>query len=108
MIDKTSWLARSTRPSLRTRRSRHGIIVVSFIVALLALPLSGFYRTRASSPAGGMINPTATTPLTWTGTVTGGGALNAPVVIASEDLCQEGLTCDTFTLTVGGTAADWF
>jgi hypothetical protein len=45
--------------------------------------------------------------VTWLGTATGGGALNAPLLIGGEDLCQEGLSCDTFTLNVGGTAADW-
>jgi hypothetical protein len=29
------------------------------------------------------------------------------LLIGGEDLCQEGLSCDTFTLTVGGTQADW-
>jgi hypothetical protein len=83
------------------------LIAASFILALLVIVLPGFYKTRASNPSAGTINATATTPLTWTGTATGGGALNAPLLIGSEDLCQEGLTCDTFTLTVGGTAADW-
>jgi hypothetical protein len=80
---------------------------VSLILALFAVAASGFYRARASAPSGGTINATTTTPVTWTGTATGGGALNAPLLIGSEDLCQEGLTCDTFTLTVGGTTADW-
>jgi fibronectin type III domain protein len=83
------------------------LMAVVFVLALLVIALPGFYKTRASSPSGGTINATATTPLTWTGTATGGGALNAPLLIGSEDLCQEGLTCDTFTLTVGGTTADW-
>jgi hypothetical protein len=83
-------------------------IAVLFILVLLAIALPGFYKTRASNPAGGTINATATTPVTWIGTATGGGALNAPLgLIGSEDLCQEGLTCDTYTLTVGGTTADW-
>jgi hypothetical protein len=77
------------------------LIAASFILALLVIVLPGFYKTRASNPSAGTINATATTPLTWTGTATGGGALNAPLLIGSEDLCQEGLTCDTFTLTVG-------
>lgn len=86
---------------------RRALIAVGFILALLTLALPGLNRTSASNPTGGTINPTATTPLTWTGTAVAGGALNAPVLIGSEDLCQEGLTCDTFTLTVGGTTADW-
>lgn len=89
------------------REASRALIAVSFLVALLAPGLPGLNSTSASSPAGATINPTATTPVTWIGTATGGGALNAPVGINPEDLCQEGLTCDTFTLTVGGTAADW-
>jgi Fibronectin type III domain len=88
------------------RFSRRFLIAVSFVVALLALALPGLNSSSASSPSGGIITPTTT--LTWIGTATGGGALNAPLgLINGEDLCQEGLSCDTFTLTVGGTTADW-
>ena len=91
-----------------SRKVSRALIAVSFLVALLAPGLPGLNSTSASSPAGATINPTATTPLTWVGTATGGGALNAPLgLINPEDLCQEGLTCDTFALTVGGTASDW-
>lgn len=83
------------------------LIATGFVFALLTLALPSLNRTRASSPTGGTINPAATTPVTWTGSAVGGGGLNAPLLIGSEDLCQEGLTCDTFTLTVGGTTADW-
>lgn len=95
-----------------THNSFHSIrysrlIAVFFVLALIAIALPGFFKTRASSPAAGTINANATAPLTWTGTGVAGGALNAPVGVGAEDLCQEGLNCDTFTLTVGGTAADW-
>jgi hypothetical protein len=77
-------------------------------MVLLAVALPGFYGTSASGPSSGTLNPTATTPLTWIGTAPGGATPNAPLgLIGGEDLCQEGLNCDTFTLTVGGTAADW-
>ncbi len=90
------------------REASRVFIALIFLAALLAPALPGINSTSASSPSGATINPTATTPLTWIGTATGGGALNAPLgLINPEDLCQEGLTCDTFTLTVGGTAADW-
>ena len=90
------------------KNNRLFLIGASFMLALLAAASFGLNSTSASSPSGATINPTATTPVTWVGTATGGGALNAPLgLIAPEDLCQEGLTCDTFTLTVGGTAADW-
>src|SRR5215216_2588637 len=92
----------------RIRFSRRVLIGASFMLALLAAASFGLNSTSASSPSGATINPTATTPVTWVGTAPGGGALNAPLdLIAGEDLCQEGLSCDTFTLTVGGTQADW-
>lgn len=91
----------------RVRASRRAFLVVSFIAALLAVMLPGLNNTSASSPSGATINPTSTT-VTWVGTATAGGAINAPLgLINPEDLCQEGLSCDTFTLTVGGTQADW-
>jgi hypothetical protein len=83
-------------------------IAATFIIALVVGILPALRRTAASSPAGGAISSTATTPVTWIGTGTGGGALNAPLgLIGGEDLCQEGLNCDTFTLTVAGTPSDW-
>ena len=78
-----------------------------FVALALAIALPTFRSTSASTPTGATINPTSTTPVTWVGTATGGGAINAPLLIGGEDLCQEGLSCDTFTLNVGGTAADW-
>jgi hypothetical protein len=84
------------------------LVATGFIAALLVVALPGFNHTRASGPTGGTINSTATTPVTWIGTATGGVTPNAPLgVIGGEDLCQEGINCDTFTLTVGGTPADW-
>jgi hypothetical protein len=83
-------------------------IAATLVVLALAIALPAFRSTSASTPSGATINSTATTAINWTGTGTGGGALNAPLgLVGGEDLCQEGLTCDTFTLTVGGTAADW-
>ena len=82
-------------------------IATVFVVLLLAIVFA-FNGTSASTPSSATINPTATTPVTWVGTGTGGGTLNAPLgLVGGEDLCQEGLSCDTFTLNVGGTPADW-
>ncbi|HEY9283535.1 MAG TPA: sialidase family protein [Pyrinomonadaceae bacterium] len=61
----------------------------------------------AASPASRTLIPTATSPITWAGTATGGGALNLAPVVGGEALCRDGLTCDTFTLNVGGMPADW-
>ncbi len=95
----TLWMARA---------SRRLMLNAVFVAAALALALPSFNRTSASGPTSGTLSPTATTPVTWVGTATGGGALNAPAgLINPEDLCQEGLTCDTFTLNVAGTPSDW-
>jgi hypothetical protein len=107
MTHKTSRFRTNIRLISQRGNVRRALIAAGFVLALLMLALPGFNRTRASNPTGGTINPTATTPVTWTGTAIAGGALNAPVGIGGEDLCQEGITCDTFTLTVGGTTADW-
>src|SRR6185295_6897171 len=107
MTHQTSRFERTIRFTLQNAQTRRALIAAAFILALLTLALPGFNRARASIPTGATINPTATTPVTWTGTSVAGGALNAPVSIGGEDLCQEVLTCDTFTLTVGGTSADW-
>jgi hypothetical protein len=81
---------------------------VAFVALLLAVALPAVKNTSASNPVNTTINPTATTPVTWVGTGIGGGALNDPLgLIGGEGLCQEGLSCDTFTLNVGGTPADW-
>lgn len=107
MTHKTSTYHKNSRRSWVLRQQRT-LIAVSFITLLLAIALPAFKSALASNPANATINPTTTTPVMWMGTGTGGGALNAPLgLINAEDLCQEGLTCDTFTLNVGGTAADW-
>src|SRR5215212_187208 len=83
-------------------------LAAAFIAALLIAVLPALKTTHASSPASATINSSATAPLTWIGTAPGGATPNAPLgLIGGEDLCQEGINCDTFTLTVGGTPADW-
>jgi hypothetical protein len=107
MNHKTLCRGKTRRFSWYRRQSRFILIVLSF-AALIALAFPGFNNTRASSPSAGTLSPEATAPLTWTGTATGGVAPNAPLgLIGAEDTCQEGLNCDTFTLTVAGTPADW-
>ncbi|HJP90598.1 MAG TPA: hypothetical protein VJ875_01500 [Pyrinomonadaceae bacterium] len=93
--------------NFRTSTAPRVLVAAIFIVVMLVAVVPWFNHTRASSPASATITPTTATPVTWVGTGTGGGALNAPVLIAGEDLCQEGISCDTFTLNVGGTPADW-
>ncbi|HYK04748.1 MAG TPA: hypothetical protein VE974_23550 [Thermoanaerobaculia bacterium] len=54
----------------------------------------------ASSPSSGTLSA-GSSALTWNGTGLGGASPEA------ETTCVEGVNCDTFLLTFGGTAADW-
>jgi hypothetical protein len=56
--------------------------------------------TPDATPSSGSLDPTPGATLTWTGTAVGGAA-------ADDESCVEGVTCDTFTLTITGTPADW-
>src|SRR6185503_18708943 len=107
-MNKTvSSIDKSHRPYRWTTKSWQALVFVASFAAVLAT-LPSFYSVSASNPAGGSLNATATTPLTWNGTATGGLVPNAPLgLIDGEELCQEGSTCDTFTLTLAGTPADW-
>ena len=92
MIPTVFRFANRTRQPWSKRIALRLFIAATFIIALTVGILPVLKKTSASSPAGGTISPTTTTPVTWTGTGVGGGALNAPVGIAGEDLCQEGIT----------------
>jgi len=108
MIRNFVWLAKHICSIRRLGRTQSAILLAAFIAASLATGLPILNKAAASSPAGGTINATATSPLTWNGTAPGGVVPNAPLgLIDGEELCQEGLSCDTFTLTIGGTGADW-
>jgi len=69
-----------------------------FILASLACFIS-VLRLGAANPSSNMITPSSAR-VTWDGTAAG-GAYNG------ESTCVEGVNCDTFTLTVTGTPADW-
>ncbi len=69
-----------------------------FVAASLACFVAVF-RLGAANPTSGTISPTSM-PLTWDGTAAGG-------TYNGESTCVEGVNCDTFTLTVSGTPADW-
>lgn len=96
----------------RTPRSNNALKALGAAVCAVFVLTMIFVQTQtwtadAASPTSTTLNPTATAPVTWAGTAIGGGALNAAPVVGSETLCREGLTCDTFTLNVGGTPAAW-
>jgi uncharacterized repeat protein (TIGR01451 family) len=85
---------------MRTRfRLLLAVLAAASATALLLAAAQGRFA-QAATPPSGTIGPTATTPVTWDGPATGGASAN-------ESTCTEGVNCDTFTLTVAGTPADW-
>jgi hypothetical protein len=75
---------------------------VRLLLGFVTLSLLPAPSVRASFPLSATLNPTDTAQVTWAGTATGPAA---PTTTATS--CREGLDCDTFILTLGGTAADW-
>src|SRR5262245_42648874 len=76
------------------------LFLLSGIALLCAIPL---FNTHAQSPASNTLNPNDP-PVTWVGTTISPGGNT------SESTCIDsgpGQSCETFTLTVGGTQADW-
>lgn len=87
--------------------------IVLFRFALFAAAIAAvFFGVRlfqqpveASLPAGGSLNPVVGAVVTWTGDKTGTIAANGEPSCTSGD--QTATNCDAYTLTVGGTSADW-
>jgi hypothetical protein len=77
--------------------SRRWILFTLLVTVGLLCGLSIFLR--AANPTSGSISLNSG-PVSWTGTAAG-GAYNG------ESTCAEMVNCDTFTLTVLGTPADW-
>ena len=85
----------SQQMSVRRTVAMIRLIVIGGLITLLTLPVV------ASQPASGTLLAGSTSALNWTGTGIGGASPEA------ETTCIEGVNCDTFLLTFGGTAADW-
>ena len=83
------------RPRTWDAAARHAALAGVLGAALGLAPAA-----RAASPASGSLAPAAGAAVTWKGTALGG-------VADGEGTCVEGVTCDSFTLTVGGSPADW-
>lgn len=81
--------------SLRPAATMLRLIVIGGLITLLSLPL------LASQPSTGALFAESTTAVRWGGTGIGGTSPEA------ETTCVEGVNCDTFLLTFGGSAADW-
>src|SRR5256885_17082113 len=77
--------------------SRRWVLVTILVTLSLLCGLSIFLH--AANPTSGSISVNSG-PVSWTGTAVG-GAYNG------ESTCVEMVNCDTFTLTVLGTPADW-
>jgi hypothetical protein len=69
------------------------------IAALIGLALFA-PGSRSATPSSGTLNPAGPT-VNWVGTAGGGGALD------EGPTCVEGVSCDTFILTLSGTPTDW-
>lgn len=85
----------------KTSSSQSGIFTPRALLALVFICASAFlvYVSFAADPPSGTITP-GSGNVTWTGTgsqPTGG----------AEDACEEGVSCDSFELTISGTPADW-
>ena len=70
------------------------ILIPLAVLALLSPP------AQAANPASGSLSP-AGSALTWTGTESGGSSTTG------EAGCTEGVSCDSYLLTLTGLPADW-
>ncbi len=73
-------------------------IFALFLVAALFTPLT---MIQAASPTSGSVNPTVGSSTTWNGTSPGGASPQG------ETTCVENVNCETYTLSLSGTPADW-
>jgi hypothetical protein len=95
--------------SSRALNSFTTLIVLVCACAMLTLAFFAAPSTHASNPTSGTLNTTSA-PISWQGSATAGGAtgdLGLVGLFSSEETCVEGVSCDTFTLTIAGTPADW-
>ena len=91
------------KSSLSTARATVSalFLIIGLLLAVLALSTT---KLRSANPPSNPPSPgfrPTDSPLAWDGTAAGTGAANG------ESTCVEAVSCDTFTLTVGGTQADW-
>ena len=72
------------------------------VVSFAAILLFASAANAAPTPTSGTISVTQAAPTTWQGGIpAGANQLNG------EMLCQEGVTCESFTLTIAGQPSDW-
>ena len=86
----------------------HVALLGLFAFVLVVSIVSGLNPVTASNPSSGTLNPTLGATVTWVGTAVGGTHPNNNVPGSDhDDLCEEGVNCDTYTLTVSGNPGDW-
>src|SRR4051812_14601056 len=104
--DRCPPIASSGEESGIHHRAQGGCVMRRSWMALLLCAAPGV--ALAATPSNGTMGPT-TTVVRYDGSALAGGAQGDPVgiVVDAEDTCVEGVSCDTFTLTVAGTPADW-
>lgn len=80
-----------------------GLVILRLVVACACVTISALLGllALAADPPSGTISPSGPN-LTWNGTASG-----IPPTGGGEASCEEGTNCDSFTLTVSGTPADW-
>lgn len=86
--------------ALRTRAGAARRALLPAFALLLIVSLVAPLAAYASNPATGALSPLSP-GLSWTGTALGTGSADG------EATCIDGVNCDSFTLTVAGTPADW-
>jgi len=93
-------LPRRTRWTSRTRDSTRLLAIIVGAVFAFPLVLAPTPSAVAATPSSATISPSNAT-VTWDGFLAPAAATDG------EGDCLEGLTCDTFTLTVSGTPSEW-
>lgn len=90
------------RKSINRVKGR-GFKILSFLI-LISLAITAITllpSARAANPTSGTLSATSTTALTWSGTATAGASATG------ENVCQEGINCDSYTLNISGQPSDW-
>ncbi|HEY8181477.1 MAG TPA: hypothetical protein VII32_04515 [Thermoanaerobaculia bacterium] len=71
------------------------------LIVISSLLIGSQSNLIAATPGSATISPAASSPVTWNGNALGGSSPDG------ESTCVEGLTCETFNLTLSGAPADW-
>src|SRR5262245_36489408 len=110
---RANWKANQTSLITRVLSSRplnsYGVLAVALgLLAAVSAALLTQPTAQASNPSAGSVNTTSA-PISWQGSALAGGATGDPATgfITSEEMCVEGASCDTYTLTIQGTPQDW-